>query len=120
MRGAAVTDFELLDAWGAGDHRAAKLLIDRHFEALYRFFRNKLGGPDGVEDLVQDTLLACISGRGQFRRESSFRTFLFATARNVLFHHFRKQKRAGDPIDPDTVSMVDLAPGPSLIVVRKQ
>jgi RNA polymerase sigma-70 factor (ECF subfamily) len=114
-----VTDFELLDLWRAGDHQAAKQLIDRHFEAVYRFFRNKVGA-DGVEDLVQDTLLACIKARDQFRREASFRTFLFATARNVLLYHFRKLRRAGEPIDPDAVSIVDLAPGPSVLAVRQQ
>lgn len=112
------SDFDLIDAWAAGDKRAAKQLIDRHFDSVYRFFRNNLG--DGsVEDLVQDTFLACVQARDRFRRESSFRTFLFATARNTLLYHYRKQRRAGPPIDPELVSVVDLSPGPSSIVVQK-
>lgn len=114
-----MTDFELLDAWAGGDMVAAKQLIDRHFEALYCFFRNKLGN-DEVEDLVQDVLLACVQGRAGFRREASFRTFLFATARHLLFRHFRRMQRDGDPIDPDLVSAVDLAPGPSSVAAERQ
>jgi RNA polymerase sigma factor (sigma-70 family) len=111
------SDYELLDAWARGDQRAAKQLIDRHFDGVYRFFRNKLH--DGsAEDLVQNTFLACIKSRDTFRRESSFRTFIFGTARNVLLYHFRQQRRAGDPIDPELVSAVDLAPGPSTIAVQ--
>lgn len=112
------TDFELLDAWAAGDKRAAKQLIDRHFDAIFRFFRNKLGG-ENVDDLVQDTFVACIAARERFRRESSFRTFIFATARNVLLEHFRKRRRAGDPLDPELVSVIDLAAGPSSVVAQK-
>ncbi len=112
------TDFELLDAWAAGDKRAAKLLIDRHFDAVFRFFRNKLGS-EGVDDLVQDTFIACIEARERFRREASFRTFVFATARNVLLEHFRKSRRRGDPLDPEVVSVIDLAPGPSTVAVQK-
>lgn len=111
------SDFELLDAWAAGDKRAAKQLIDRHFDAIFRFFRNKLR--EGVEDLVQDTFLACVEGRERFRRDASFRTFLFATARNILLHHFRKQRRGGIPLDPEVISVLDLAPGPSSIIVQR-
>jgi RNA polymerase sigma-70 factor (ECF subfamily) len=112
------SDFELLDAWAAGDKRAARTLIDRHFDAIYRFLRNKLGDED-VEDVAQETFLACVRGRANFRRESSFRTFLFATARNVLLYHFRKQRRRERDIDPEVDHVADLAPGPSSIAVRK-
>ena len=112
------TDFELLDAWAAGDKRAAKQLVDRHFDAIFRFLRNKLGS-DSVDDLVQDTFLGCIRARERFRREASFRTFLFATARNVLLDHYRKQRRDGDRLDPELVSVIDLAPGPSSIAAQK-
>lgn len=113
------SDFELLDAWAAGDKQAAKALLDRYFDGVFRFMRNKLGN-EGAEDLVQDTFLACVQSRDRFRRESSFRTFVFATARNVLLNHYRRRRRDGDPLDPDLVSVVDLAPGPSTIAVQKQ
>jgi RNA polymerase sigma factor (sigma-70 family) len=111
------TDFELLDAWAEGDRRAAKTLLERHFSAVFRFFRNKVG--DGVEDLVQETMLACVQSRDRFRRESSFRTYVFATARHVLLGYFKKQRRATDPLDSETSCVADLAPTPSAVAVQK-
>jgi RNA polymerase sigma factor (sigma-70 family) len=108
------TDFDLLDAWAGGDKDAARELVERHFASLFRFFRNKVF--EGAEDLVQDTLLACVQARTRFRREASFRTFLFHTARYVLSGHFRKRGRS--PIDFESTSAVDLSPSPSAIIVQ--
>ena len=108
------SDFELLDAWAEGDKEAARELVERHFASLYRFFRNKVS--DGADDLVQDTLLATLQARARFRRDASFRTFLFQTARYVLSGHFRKRGRS--PIDFASASAVDLSPSPSAIVVH--
>lgn len=107
------TDFELLNGWKAGDAEAGNELLERHFAALYRFFHNKVGG--GIDDLVQQTLLGCVEGRVRFRAESSFRTFLFAVARFVLYNHF-DARRAAERIDYGTVSALDLGESPSQVV----
>lgn len=111
------TDFELLDAWGAGDRDAGSALYHRHFPALYRFFRNKVD--DAVPDLVQRTFLGCVEGRERFRRESSFRTYLFHTARFQLYLHYRDLKR-NPCLDFEVVSSADLRTSPSEMMVRKQ
>ena len=51
------SDGELFELWAGGDNAAGSALLDRHFAALFRFFRNK--APDAVEDLIQETMLAC-------------------------------------------------------------
>src|ERR1041385_8354720 len=84
-------DFELLQAWSQGDRAAGSLLFERHFDALHRFFRNK--AQDGVADLVQQTLLACVEGRSRFRGDASFRTYLFQTARFQLYAYYRARRR---------------------------
>jgi RNA polymerase sigma factor (sigma-70 family) len=111
------TDFELLDAWVGGDRAAAQVLFDRYTVPLYRFFHNKVTG--GIEDFVQDTLVACIAGRDRFRRESSFRTYLFATARHVLWQHLRKQRVRGVALDPERSSLHELGPSPSTLAARR-
>jgi len=102
-------DQSLLERWRAGDRVAGNRLFDRHVRALMRFFRNKVAS--GIEDLMQDTMLACVRGRDRLREDGSFRAYLFATARFVLYEHIRK-RRKGD-IDPETFSLADLGPGPS-------
>ena len=121
-RGAAIrlvavpSDLELLDAWQAGNHASGEELFDRHFDPVMRFFRNKLS--EGCEDLVQQTFLACLESRDRFRRESSFRTFLFAVAHNVLRNHLRAKRRRGLEIDFSRDSVWGIAPSPSTIFTR--
>jgi len=111
-------DFELLERWREGDRAAGNTLFSRHFRALFRFFRTKL--PDALaEDLTQVSFLACVDGRDKFRNASSFRTYLFAIARNQLFMHFRKAGRRDDVTAFETQSIADLGAGPSTIVAAK-
>ncbi|HUQ05303.1 MAG TPA: RNA polymerase sigma factor [Kofleriaceae bacterium] len=84
-------DGALLDRWCAGDATAGNALFSRHFEAVFRFFDHKVTSDSDAEELVQETFLACVGARDSFRRHSSFRTFLFAIAKNVLFGYFRKR-----------------------------
>lgn len=114
-----VDDFELLTAWREGDTDAGQQLFSRHFDALFRFFRNKIGDDDAA-DLVQTTFLACVERRDGFRAESSVRTFLFAVARRRLCSHLESKQRAGRHFDPMTTSVVDLGTTPSQALDRKQ
>ena len=110
------SDLELLEAWRGGDRRAGEQLFERHFDAVARFFRNKVDR--GIDDLIQRTFLACVEGKDRFRGEASFRTFLFAVAHNVLGKHYRSQRRHGDRIDFGVTSVHDLAPSPSVVIAR--
>ncbi len=106
------SDRELLDAWAAGKKAAGAALFDRHFGALSRFFRNK--APDVADDLIQQTLLGTLEAR--FEGKSSFRTFLFAIARNVLFDHYRGRHKGQESPDFTVSSIAELGPSaPSLI-----
>lgn len=110
-------DIALFDAWSAGDRHAGNVLCERYFDALYRFFGNKAVG---AEDLVQDTLAACFQAHGRFERRSSFRTFVYAIARNVLSNHIYKRNRM--PTDPDfsVQSIAQLCPTPSSMAARNE
>jgi RNA polymerase sigma factor (sigma-70 family) len=114
----AATDVELLEAWRGGDRRAGEQLFERHYAAVARFFRNKL--EFGVDDLIQRTFLACVEGRERIRGEASFRTYLFAVARNLLGKHYRGRQRDGDRIDLGVTSIHDLAPSPSVVVAEHE
>ncbi len=110
-------DGELLARWRRGDAQAAEALFERHFDGLYRFFRNKAG--TAVDDLVQRTLLGAYEGRDRFRGDCSFRTFLYAIARNQLLIHLAKL-RGVDRIEPARDSVADTAPSPSSVVGRRR
>lgn len=112
-RAARKSDLDLFDAWARGDRHAAAELFERHFDAIDRFFRNKV--VDVHDDLVQQTFAACIEGRDRFRRDSSFRTYLFAIANNVLRAHFRARRRENARLSFTEISACDIAPGPSTL-----
>jgi RNA polymerase sigma-70 factor (ECF subfamily) len=109
-----VDDRELLDAWRGGDQVAGSELFERHFDALYRFFRNKAAGP--VEDLVQDTFLACVRRKDAVR---DFRTYLFTVARHELYEHWRTSGKRAEDVEIGEISLADLGTSPSGVVARR-
>jgi RNA polymerase sigma factor (sigma-70 family) len=107
-------DFALLDAWRAGDAKAANELFDRYFGSLYAFFRTKV--EDGAaEDLVQQTFLSCVQAIEGFRKEASFRTYLFRAARSRLYNLYDARRRRAQVFDPAATSCADLGVEPSFL-----
>ena len=98
-------DLGLVEKWRAGDEEAGQELLGRHFDDVYRFFRNKCATES--DDLVQRTFLEIVKSRDSFRAESSFRTFLFVIARRVLYGYLRKQKR-DDALDFGVTSLGEI------------
>jgi RNA polymerase sigma-70 factor (ECF subfamily) len=107
-------DIELLDAWRAGNAEAGSELFDRHFASVHGFLRGKTSVDPA--DLVQAVFLACVESRDAFRGESSFRTYLFAIARKLLYKHYRDRKPAADF---GVTSLADFGPTPSLLVDKR-
>lgn len=113
-----MTDAELLQAWTDGDKAAGEQLFERHFEAIARFFRNKLHADAQHEDLIQQTFLGCVEARDRFRADASFRSFLFAIAHHQLGKYWRSRSR--DRLDFQTISVFDIDASPSAVVARDQ
>jgi RNA polymerase sigma factor (sigma-70 family) len=111
------TDAELLASWASGDDRAGKALLERHYVATFRFFRAKVDAE--IDDLVQQTFLGLLESRGGWRGDSSFRSYLFGIARNVLRHHYRRRGRKEGRIDFGTHSVIDLGASPSAFLAEK-
>lgn len=112
------TDIDLLDQWKSGDQTAGEQLFERHFDALYRFFRNKVG--DDSEELLQRALTACVEQRDKFRGESSFRSFMFGVARIELLNYFKRKGRLKRQANPLETSVHDMQPSPSIMVADRE
>lgn len=110
------SDRSLLEAWAAGDRRAAQTLMARYEPRVRRFFASKT--VDCVDDLTQATLLGCLEARKRFRGMSQFSTFLFAVARNKLFEHYRRKRKLSARTNVGASSVIDLGPSPSSILTR--
>lgn len=112
------TDVELFAHWAGGDLQAGNELCQRHLRAMYRFFRSKVD--TGAEDLVQRTFTACFEARSRFEGRSSFRTFLYGVARNMLLAEFRSRNRAELEVDFSTQSIAELVSSPSGVVALNE
>lgn len=107
-------DGELLQAWRNGDATAGRALVDRHFGAVYRFFANKVTSE--IDDLVQQTFLACVEGRDRIRGD--VRSYLFGVARNLLYRRFRERER--DLAEATASDLAADGPTPAEAVAERQ
>ncbi|MBL9103685.1 MAG: RNA polymerase sigma factor [Myxococcales bacterium] len=116
------SDAELLSAWQAGDREAGNKLVDRYFDAMTRFFRNKVGSEDDVAELVGQTFLGCTTGKDRYRGDANVRQFLYAIAQNVLRKYIRgRYKRQSEGVDFAAVCVQDAMPAsPSSIIAHKR
>ena len=112
-------DVSLLDAWKSGDKAAGSRLFRRHLASVHRFFSTK-AEPEAIEELVQETFLACLRNRDRFRGDSSFRTFLFGIARVELLAHWRKRSRREVATDFDEISVAALSTSVGTRLVRHE
>lgn len=107
-------DYDLLAAWRDGSARAAELLSRRHYASIRRFF--DMRAPAVADDLTQQTFLGALEAIAGFRRESSFRTFLFGIAHKQLLRQLRdgapRVQRFGTGHEPATSL--------SVVAVRQQ
>lgn len=112
-------DADLLHAWREGDRAAGGELFRRHFASVKRFFRNTVE-PEVIDDLVQSTFVACVEARDRFEGRSSFRTYLFGVAHNVLRNHYRRRRTHAAALDFEVSSIADLGLGPSSMLGHKR
>ena len=111
-------ELAMLDQWCAGDAVAGNTLFKRHFTSLYRFFEHKSHGE--IDDLVQETFFQCVKSRTTFRQQSSFRTYLFAIARNVLYGHWRKHVGKQPTLDFEEISIASLSTSVGSRIAQRQ
>jgi RNA polymerase sigma-70 factor (ECF subfamily) len=112
------SDAELLAAWQAGDRDAGGELIDRYFEPVRRFFENKVS--EGIEDLIQQTFLACVRRRDHIRDPDAFRGYLFAAARSKLYDYIgARMKSRQAETDFGVSSITDAGISPSQVIAQR-
>jgi RNA polymerase sigma factor (sigma-70 family) len=115
----SLPDPDLLIAWRAGKLAAGEVLFRRHYQSVERFFHNTVAAND-VDDLVQSTFIACAEACDRFEARSSFRTYLFGIAHNVLRSHYRSRTTRGEEPDFQLTSVADLGLGQSTMLEHKR
>ena len=69
-------------------------------DALYRYALDRLRRPHEAEEAVQETLLAALKARNQFRGQSHPRTWMTAILKRKILDRLRASARQGAEADP--------------------
>jgi RNA polymerase sigma-70 factor (ECF subfamily) len=76
----------------AGDDEAFKKLLDKYLKSIYGFIYYLTKDSVQVEDLAQETFVKVWKNLSKFNQEKSFKTWLFAIAKNTALDFLKKKK----------------------------
>jgi RNA polymerase sigma-70 factor (TIGR02943 family) len=80
-------------ASSAGSQSIPEQWLSRHGDALFRYALLLVADEHRAEDLVQETLLAALEGRGRYSADASERTWLIAILRHKAIDERRRDRR---------------------------
>ncbi|MCC6705645.1 MAG: sigma-70 family RNA polymerase sigma factor [Thermomicrobiales bacterium] len=95
-------------------------LYERHAAAIYGYCYNHTRDPELANDLAAQIFLRAIERLGQYqpRAHASFRSWLFAIARNIVIDHWRRFRPTW-PIEPWQIAAIADEPGPEEITLHR-
>ena len=97
-------DLDLVAKARAGDLDAFEALVTRHQHRLVNFVRlmtSSAPDRDAAEDVAQEAFLRAFRALGQFRGQSTFRTWLYQIATNVARTHSAKRRDRKETQEPE-------------------
>lgn len=87
------TDKQLIADFLGGNDASFEILVKRHLKAVYNFLFRLTGGDAMLtDDLTQETFFKAWKKIKQFNQEKSFKTWLFAIAKNSARDFWKKKK----------------------------
>ena len=100
------TDLELLEAVKSKDRRAFDILAVRLMPELNAFLIRMLGNPGDAQDVLQDTLVRVWEKAGQFKGNSSVKTWVFRIGINLAYTQLKRRNRWSFTILEDLKGLV--------------
>jgi RNA polymerase sigma factor (sigma-70 family) len=112
-------DVELLEAWRAGDQKAAGALLSKYYALIRRNVITKV--PEQVvDDLVQKVVMALHEGRDQIRVGGKLRAYVLSVTKNIVYGYYRKQRHQREDSAELNSSVRELGAGPSSILLAQE
>lgn len=66
--------------------------VDRYGDSLFHFAKARVKDRSIAEDLVQDTFVAAVQSKNQYKGNASEKTWLFSILKHKIVDHYRKEK----------------------------
>jgi len=97
----ALSDEDLVDLVGDGDHDAFAALYDRYFKRIYHFVDKRLNNTADVEETVQEVFINVFSSVESYRREAPFAAWVFGVTRRTIASRFKKKRHPTVPLEAE-------------------
>jgi RNA polymerase sigma-70 factor (ECF subfamily) len=85
-------DIRLVERYRNGDSGAIEELVVKYQKQIYAFVYRIVHDPEEAKDLTQKTFLKVFNAIGGFRKEASFKTWLYQIAMNTSLSHFKQNR----------------------------
>ncbi|MBN2694831.1 sigma-70 family RNA polymerase sigma factor [bacterium] len=82
--------------------RAFETLLKKYERILFGYIINQVGSSEKAKDIYQDVYLKIIENIDKFKKESSYKSWLFLIARNTIIDFYRKKNIAAISLDKTT------------------
>ena len=86
------TDNNLVQRYLDGDKNSFSEIVDIYLKQIFNFSYNLVGSRKDAEDITQDVFVKLWKILSKFDLEKSFKTWIFAIARNTCIDFLRKKK----------------------------
>jgi RNA polymerase sigma-70 factor (ECF subfamily) len=119
------TEEKIVRKAAAGDRLAFRELVLDHSQAMFRLAWRLAGDHEAADDIVQEAFIKAWRNIGNFRMQSSFRSWLHRITVNSAMDYLRKQSRQRQHESPEleweSIEHGSITPQPGLqIDVRQQ
>jgi RNA polymerase sigma-70 factor (ECF subfamily) len=121
------SDDNLISDYLEGDERALSILVDRYLGDVYRFAFSLTNNAQAAEDIAQESFIKAWKNIRRFIPGNSFRTWLFAIARNTAIDWLRQKKEIALSSFEDergvnllVETLADTQPLPSELIARAE
>jgi len=104
-----VEDFDCIDRVLRGDTEAFSELVEKHQKPLYYTVLRILSEPEEAADIAQQAFINAYRSLATFKRESSFKTWLYQIAINLCRNRIGEKTRRPEGIDMEEVDIPDSA-----------
>ncbi len=102
-----IDDFELIDRTVKGDTAAFDKLVVKYQDRIFNIAYRMLGSYEEARDAAQDAFVNVYKSLGDFRKESSFYTYLCRIVMNLCKNRLRKLSQGSKVVSMDAPVMLD-------------
>jgi RNA polymerase sigma-70 factor (ECF subfamily) len=103
-------DYELVQAYIAGEKDVFDILVHRHQQKLYNYINSVVKDKDASDDIFQDTFIKVVNvlRSGTYREEGKFVQWIMRIAHNLIIDYFRKEQKVKYVRSNDEVNVFDV------------